>query len=157
MQAVVIILVLLLLAILAGGAYLFLASGSNSASMSALRGGSALRASGMSASPSSTGQGKGGRVKQFDSAMESAAFAPVQRTTNAGLTLVKRLKYGQWTIPPIAFYMSSLGISVVAMSIASTKLNFVMVLVTAFTGPLIMNSALNFCVERPCKAKLFSL
>jgi len=114
-----------------------------------LRGGGSLRTN----NPNASGAlGNTKRERQFESALDSAAAEPATKKLASQLTLAKRIKYAQWTIAPIVFRLGEVLISVVAMALASAKLNIVMVIVTGFTGPLIMNAILTHCVERRFKA-----
>jgi tight adherence protein B len=155
-MAMVIIALLLLFVLLLGGvAYFFVLPGSRAPqgglpeenrNQSGFGGSSAARPA---MSENFSTQKRKPQSSVFGSASTTAAAT---KRVDSRLTLRKRLKYAQWTIPPVTFRVAELAISLFAMSLAAVKLNIVMVLVAGVTGPLVMNAILNWAVDRRFKA-----
>lgn len=75
----------------------------------------------------------------------------VERKTSSRLTIKKRLKYAQLPIPPVAFHLFEVGISILAFMLVSIKMNILMQLIALLTGPLFMRWLLNMLIERRFK------
>lgn len=82
---------------------------------------------------------------------DTAAKSKVERVASAELTLPKRLKYAQWTLPPLLFRMSEFSISVISCYLVSFKFNTLLTLMSLMIGPILMNWLLNTGLERRFK------
>lgn len=76
----------------------------------------------------------------------------LNKVASSELTLEKKLKYGRWKIPPAAFRLLEVAISVLAVTIVHTKMNLFMQMISLLTGPLFMRFLLNMSIERRFKA-----
>jgi tight adherence protein B len=76
----------------------------------------------------------------------------VKDVVSAELTLEKKLKYGRWKLPPAAFRLLEVAISILAVTLAHSKLNLFLQLVSLLAGPIIMRSLLNMSIEKRFKA-----
>ena len=90
----------------------------------------------------------GKRFDVFRSVREEGA---VKKKTDSRLTLRKRLKYAQWSLPPIAFRMLQVGISVLVFSLVSIKMNWAVMLLSLLSGPIFMGWLLNTMMDRRFK------
>ena len=83
---------------------------------------------------------------------ETAAKEAVDRSTSSKLTLVKKIKYAQWKIPPIFYNMSIVIISLVTFGIISLKFDLPLRIAALFAGPVVMNWLITRGIERRYKA-----
>jgi tight adherence protein B len=88
------------------------------------------------------------RISIFKTAQESK----VQKVVDSKITLQKKLKFAQWKLPPVAFRLAELGISILAFSFAVAKFNMAIQAISLMTGPLFMRWLLNTAIERRFKA-----
>ncbi|MBX7144323.1 MAG: type II secretion system F family protein [Oligoflexia bacterium] len=95
-----------------------------------------------------TSGGREDKVSIFKTAQESK----VDRVVDSRITLRKKLKFAQWKLPPIAFRLLELGISMTAFSFAVLKFNIALQAISLLTGPLFMRWLLNTQIERRFKA-----
>ena len=105
--------------------------------------------SGSGRSSAASARNSGSAPSVLDSASDAARTT---RRAGAKLTLEKRLRFAQWSIPPIAFRIAQIGISLFAMAMASFKLHFILVIVCATIGPILTNAVLNYAIDRRFKA-----
>lgn len=85
--------------------------------------------------------------KTMSSALE-ALSGTGKRRSDSRLTLTKRLKYAQWAIPSIAFRALEVGLSLVAFSLVSLKMNALMSCLALLTGPIFMRWLLAMMMMR---------
>lgn len=71
-----------------------------------------------------------------------------KETSSSKLTLQKKLKYARWKLPPIAFYLAQLIISIVMVLIARQIFDLPIVIISLLSGPIFMNWLLNFFINR---------
>jgi tight adherence protein B len=95
-----------------------------------------------------TGTRSEGSVDPNDDLYKTANAAKVDQVVTSVLTLEKRLKYAQWNIPPMAFRLCQLIISIVAVYVISLKFNKVMTMMALLSGPILMNWLLNLFMDR---------
>lgn len=88
------------------------------------------------------------KVSVFQTANESK----VRKVVSSRLTLAKRLKYGQWKMPPLVFHLLELGLSLVAFSIVVSSFNVVIQLLMLTTGPIFMRWCLNRSIDKRFRA-----
>lgn len=74
------------------------------------------------------------------------------KPSSSSLTLEKKLKYAQWNLPPMVFYISQAVISIIAFYLVSLKFNRVLTGMALFTGPIFVRGFLNFAINRRFKA-----
>ncbi|MCB0334909.1 MAG: type II secretion system F family protein [Bdellovibrionales bacterium] len=72
---------------------------------------------------------------------------PVKVQTSK-ITLDKELRYAQWKIPPLLYYVAQVLISLVVCYLMSLAFNKLLTLVSLVTGPMTMRFLLNFLVNR---------
>ena len=72
-----------------------------------------------------------------------AKEANVEINSSSRLTLVKRLKYGQISMPPSMFYFLEVLISIIVASAVSIKFDWPIVLLSLAIGPIVMNWYVN--------------
>ncbi len=97
----------------------------------------------------------GGRSQAVDSKgtiYEAAKEASVQNVKTSALTLEKKLRYAQWTLPPLGFRVLEVVISLVMAFIISIKFNIVMTGIAFTSGPIFMRWLLNSFMMRRFKA-----
>ncbi len=68
------------------------------------------------------------------------------------LTLEKKLKYGRWKVPPAAFRLLEVAISILAVTVVHAKMNLFMQMISLLAGPLFMRFLLNRSIEKRFKA-----
>ena len=68
------------------------------------------------------------------------------------VTVVKRLKYGQWKMKPSMFTGLKIVISIVSWIVISRKLNFAWQLLSLSFGPYLMNTLLQMSINKRFKA-----
>lgn len=90
---------------------------------------------------------KGKRVGR-QSIFATAAESNVRKTATSRLTLRKRLKYAQWSMPSVLYYLVMGFISFVTWSIVQVKFNIVMQGFSLLTGYLFMNWLVTFRINR---------
>lgn len=66
-----------------------------------------------------------------------------KKATTSKLTLKKKLKYAQWSMPPTVFYFCSAGISLFVFTICFLRFNIVFQILSFFAGPMFMGWLLN--------------
>lgn len=82
-----------------------------------------------------------------------ASESQVKKTLDSRLTLTKKLKYGQWKIPPAGFYGMQVVLSLIAFFLSSITFGPVIQVATLlFTGPILMSYFLTRSVEKRFKA-----
>jgi tight adherence protein B len=94
---------------------------------------------------------KGGKSSDA-SIYDTAKEARVENVKSSVLTLEKKLRYAQWTLPPLGFRLLEIGISLLMAFIVSLKFNKVMVGMSLLSGPLFMRWLLNKFIDRRFKA-----
>lgn len=87
-----------------------------------------------------------------DLLFESADKVNVKRVVTSKLTLEKKLKYGRWKIPPIAFWLIVVFTSVVAYYLVSLKFNKVLQVFALIWGPLFIHWLLSLSIDKRFKA-----
>lgn len=95
---------------------------------------------------------KGPQGRTRESVFDVAKDAKVSRVADSRLTLRKKLKFGRWNIPPLAFRVGEISLSLVALSVTSMYFNLVIQGLSLMSGPLLMRWLLNTSVERRFKA-----
>lgn len=104
---------------------------------------------------------RSGSVRQPRNSLDKnseAAFFDIgsqtkSRTTSSRLTLRKKLKFAQWTMPPIIFRVCEVGISVLMFALAYLLgLNVAFLIVGLLSGPVFMRWILNLMIDRRFKA-----
>ena len=96
--------------------------------------------------------GKNIDKKDRGSIFSTAKEAKVDNVKSSALTLEKKLRYGQWKLPPLGFRLLEIGISLLVAFVVSLKFNKVMTGIALLSGPLFMRWLLNLYVERRFKA-----
>ncbi|MBX7139151.1 MAG: type II secretion system F family protein [Oligoflexia bacterium] len=92
-------------------------------------------------------------AKQREASLyRTAEESKVEKVASSKLTLTKRLKYAQWSIPPLVYRVCQVGISLLAFSVMSLKFGIVLRAASLLAGPLFMSWLLNFCIDRRYKA-----
>jgi len=84
--------------------------------------------------------------------LKSAEEARVNRKSSSRLTLRKKLKFARWSIPPMAFRLCEVGISLVVFVIITQSFNIVIQVISLSSGPIFMRWLLNLFMERRFKA-----
>lgn len=84
----------------------------------------------------------------INQANKIAKEANVEINSSSRLTLVKRLKYAQLSMPPSMFYFLEAIISIVVASGISIKFDWPIVLLSLSIGPIIMNWYVNSHLEQ---------
>lgn len=82
---------------------------------------------------------------------DAAAEARVEKTASSRLTLRKKLKYAQWKIPPVAYYLCVFALSFVSYAIVSRYFSVVIQFFSLFVGPLLMGWLLNRQMDKRFK------
>ncbi|MDZ4784514.1 MAG: type II secretion system F family protein [bacterium] len=70
----------------------------------------------------------------------------VKKISDSRLTLEKKLRYAQWNISPVLFYVLAVLISLIFFLIIRTRFNFMLQVISLSAGPLFMASRLNIAV-----------
>jgi tight adherence protein B len=74
-------------------------------------------------------------------------------TLSSRRSLAKRLRYAQWKIPPVMYYVAMLVVSLITLTVAiSIGLNFLMQGIALLVGPIMVGWLLNSAIERRFKA-----
>ena len=68
------------------------------------------------------------------------------------LTLEKSLRYAQWKIPPLVYWLLAVVISFITVFFMSFKFHAIIVTASGLAGPMFMSALLNYFVERRYKA-----
>lgn len=76
----------------------------------------------------------------------------VERLNTSRLTLEKKLRFAQWKIPPLAFRVLEIVISIVAFSLVSIKCNTLMSLMALCAGPVFMRWLIGSFIEHRFKS-----
>ncbi len=76
----------------------------------------------------------------------------VGKVMTSRLTLEKKLKYAQWKMPPAIFRLLEIAISLIALTIAHSKLNMFMQTLSLMTGPIVMRWAIGRFMDRRFRA-----
>ena len=74
-----------------------------------------------------------------------------KKLASSKLTLEKKIRYAQWKIPPIAFYLLQFLISSVIVFITSRFFDLPIVVASLFSGPILMNGLIGFFIDRRYK------
>ena len=85
---------------------------------------------------------------EMDIANKIAKEANVEVKSSSRLTLVKRLKYAQLSMPPSMFYFLEVLISIVVASAVSIKFDWPIILLSLSAGPIFMNWFVNSYIDR---------
>lgn len=93
-------------------------------------------------------RGEKGEPSIYDTAKE----ARVENLKTSALTLEKKLRYAQWKLPPLAFRILEIAISLLVALIVSLKFNKVMTGMALMSGPLFMRWLLNRFIDRRFRA-----
>ena len=87
------------------------------------------------------------------SVLQSKAFSSVAaQRAKSKPALERRLRYAQWPIPPLVFRLAQLCGALFAMSLASLKFNWVLVIAAGVIALILSNGLLTWAVERRFKA-----
>jgi tight adherence protein B len=76
----------------------------------------------------------------------------VEKPVSATITLERKLVYAQWNISPYFFRIFQVVIGIATFSIFQLKFNIVVQIVSLFTGVFIMNTILDYLVNRRFKS-----
>jgi tight adherence protein B len=85
--------------------------------------------------PGNAGRNRSGAVRSTTSA---SIEIPGRKVSTSRLTLKKRLKYAQWSMPPTVFHFCEAGISLFALTICLLKFNIAFQVLSVLTGPIFM-------------------
>jgi len=92
-------------------------------------------------------------TRQQKKLLETVAESRVHKRVDSRLTLEKKLKYAQWKLPVLVFYMLEMGISIFAFSILlATDFHIILASFGLLAGSLFMRWLLNLFVDRRFKA-----
>lgn len=92
------------------------------------------------------------RAQARATVLKTAGESKVDRVTDSRITLTKKLKFAQLKMPPIAFHLLELGISLAVFAFVCTRFNIALQGISLLTGPLFMRFILNTRIERRFKA-----
>lgn len=98
-----------------------------------------------------TGEGAA-RGQDRLSVFKTAGESKVERVVDSRLTLQKKLKFAQWKIPPIAFHVGELVVSLLVFGIVAMYFNIVLQGISLLSGPIFMRWLLNRQIEKRFKA-----
>lgn len=76
----------------------------------------------------------------------------VSKVVSSKMTLQKKLKYAQWRLPPSAFRICEVVISLLVVTLMHSKFNLFMQSLGLLTGPIIMRWILGTLINRRFKA-----
>lgn len=99
-----------------------------------------------------SGVSEGTTVRNHPGIHATAEEEKVDRATSARLTLEKKLKYAQWSLPPVAYYSSMLLISIVVVFIVHLKFDAVITVISVAAGPIFMGWLINSFIEHRFKS-----
>jgi len=92
-------------------------------------------------------------TRQQRKLLETVADSRVEKRVDSRLTLQKKLKYAQWKLPLIAFYLLEIGISIFSFTVLlALEFHISLSLFGLLAGSLFMRWLLNLFVERRFKA-----
>lgn len=94
----------------------------------------------------------GARGQERASILKTAGESKVERVTDSRLTLKKKLKFAQLKMPPVAFHVLELVISLGVFAFVAAHFNYALQAISLLTGPIFMRFILNTRIERRFKA-----
>jgi tight adherence protein B len=98
---------------------------------------------------SQTSKGElGSSLSQRQSGDISDKVLPQKKQTSSALTLEKKLKYAQWKISPLVFRLALILISLIVLTVVNQFFHPVVQAFSLFSGPLVMNWAINRAVSK---------
>lgn len=76
----------------------------------------------------------------------------VVKVADSRLTLAKKLRYAQWTIPGWVYYASMFGVSMLALFLVTLGFGFLIQITALFVGPIFVSYLLNTAIYKRFKA-----